>query len=260
MKFTKYTKEVQQQVVELCQAGVCKSEIVTQTGVSYTMVGKWTKGMRSKICHPRYRTHTTHHDYFSPENLELHPERFVLVGFLAADGCIYASKVGQKRLCINLAQKDETVLSVFNSEICESNRKIGHNHKTNSSQWYVPSNQLCEDLARFGIIPRKTFSLTLPKLTDEPMRYFIRGLFYGDGCLVQSKSRTTFHLVGNNHLMQGIRNYLVPTFMKHCVLSKIKRSPRCSQLLFQGKHAEAFADFIFNDSKMMLLPRKHFSY
>lgn len=48
---------------------------------------------------------------------------------------------------------------------------------------FLNSKTMCEDLAKYGIVQNKTYKqLSLPKISDELIRHFIRGYFDGDGC------------------------------------------------------------------------------
>lgn len=199
------------------------------------------------------------HDYFSKENLKLHPERFVLVGFIAADGCISVPKVGQTRLQFNLSQKDRCVLDFFNKEICDSTRNLSAVKKTNSFIFYVPSNQICEDLSRYGIVPRKTSSYDLPDLKGENMKYFLRGYFYGDGCCFKNGRMSMYHLVGTKNFINHLKAYLMANgILETCAAHPIKGRSNYLQLHIKGRHqASMFGEYIFSDNKMKLLPRKH---
>lgn len=255
--FLKYDQKTKQRVIELCQSGKPTSEIVSLTGVNRTMVSKWTKGLRTTLSHPRYKTQSIRHDYFSCSNLTTHPERFVLVGFLAADGCVYANGAGQSRLCINLAKKDQCVLEFINHELSSGTRKIGENAKTKSCQFYIPSNQLCADLAQHGIVPRKTKHYALPALPEQEMRYFLRGYFYGDGCYhLPTRGRPIFHLIASDVFADGLKEHLALKNI-HASVYRLKRSPGTSQVIIRGKNTQPFYQFIFHDDKMAFLPRKH---
>lgn len=214
--------------------------------------------MGAAPAHPRYRTSCIRHDYFSVSNMAEFPERFVIVGFLAADGCISATVPGQPRVQLNLAQKDRVVLETLNAELAQGGRHIAPGRTTASLQLYFPSQQMCDDLARYGIVPRKTQTFDLPDLPPTEMAYFLRGYFYGDGCFHDYGDRLFYHLVSTTRFAESLKAY----FMEHQLVDHVgsyplKRNPLYSQTVFQGKHAFGFSRFIFNDEKMVLLPRKH---
>jgi hypothetical protein len=157
--------------------------------------------MAGIVKHPLYRTACIRHDYFSYKNMKLHPERFVIVGFIAADGCISDTKTGQKYMILNLAKKDKCILDMINEEICSGGRNLSFNKTTKSLMFYIPSDPICSDLSRWNIVPRKTRKYKLPSnLSKAEMAYFLRGYFYGDGCVYGKKSAKFYALIGTNDL------------------------------------------------------------
>jgi hypothetical protein len=255
-----YQQETKQLAVEMRRAGKSSTEISASLSVPKGTLFKWIKGI-STVAHPLYRTRAIRHDYFSPDNIRRFPERLVIVGFLAADGCISMKRSKQKiypTLVINLAEKDRCVLDFINQEIADGERAISHLTKTNSNMLYFPSERLCADLARYNIVPRKTSTYKLPDLTVPEMSYFLRGYFYGDGCYQYDGKRDVYSFLGTTIFANQMKRFLIANgIVEHCCVSPLKRKPIYAQFLFQGRHAKAFARFIFQDDKMLLLPRKH---
>lgn len=255
-----YHNEIKAKARELRLSGISLTNIAKQLSVPVSGVHRWTKDIRIRAQHPCYRTEQIVHDYFAPDKLKQFPERFVLIGFLAADGCVHNKKSKGKvypYLCMNLAKKDQNVLNIFNDELASGTRHLSPGKKTHSLQFYIPSQQICSDLSRFGIVPQKTKTYRLPLLERDQMRYFLRGYFYGDGCVGKGKY-PYYHLVGNAAFAEDVKNYMIAhEIVKHCCVSPLKNNHGYSQFLFQNQNAPKFADFIFNDEKMMLLPRKH---
>lgn len=214
-----------------------------------------------KVKHPAVRRKwlTKHivHDYFSICNLNQNPERFVLVGFIAADGCICVPKSGQKRLQFNLSEKDLDVLRQINIELAAGTRNISRVKKTKSCIWYVPSDPICEDLSRYNIVPRKTRNYKLPKLQEPFMSYFLRGYFYGDGCVSGNGSSRTYSFVATTHFAELLSVYLTENnIVDRCQTYKIK-DKECVQIHFKGRQGAKFSQYLFSDDLMKLLPRKH---
>lgn len=255
-----FSQEVKDEVIRLRLACFSLKKISEQTGIGLNTVIKWTKGITpSGPTHPLYLTAKVKHDYFSNENLKLFPERFVMIGFIAADGCISDTEAGQKRLVFNLCKKDKSILDIFNQEICDSTRNLSENKKTNSVSFYISSNSICEDLSKFGIVPRKTATYQFPKLDSLEMKYFIRGYFYGDGCCYQNGRMSMYHLVGNANFLLDLKNYLLShEIIETCAIHAIKNHDGYQQMHIKGRYQTSkFAKYLFDDEKMKLLPRKH---
>lgn len=206
--------------------------------------------------HPLYNISCIDSTYFSEINMSLYPERFVIVGFIAADGCISVNK-NCKQLIFNLCNKDREILDRINLLICQNKRKISYLSGTNSNMLSITSRQICNDLERYYIVPRKTNFLKLPDLNLKFMSYYLRGYFYGDGCYHKGKQEV-FHFVGNKIIMFEIHKFLTKNnIVKHAVLSNVKSSSNSLQLVLQGDNAKLFAKYIYQDDKIILLDRKH---
>lgn len=234
--------------------------IITQSlGISDSTFYRWTKDIETKgIIHPRYRTAEINHDYFSQENIQKHPERMVIVGFIAADGCI-SMRFNTPQLVFNISAKDRCCLETINAELCSSSRKIGNITKTKSITLSIPSHYLANDLSRFGIVPRKTAVIELPPIQGDFMRYFIRGYFYGDGCVYkpQKQSARMYHFVGNARFISQLKSHLLNShIVERCGVYAIKNS-EYMQMHIKGSQSTLFGEYLFHDELCMLIPRKH---
>lgn len=116
-----------------------------------------------------------------------------LMGFLASDGSISSKNNSIK---IGLSAKDKEILERIREEL-----KLKDNHVSS----YTTSNgfdvvelrwtcaQHKQDLARYGIIPNKTFNLKPPyELNSQYYLDFIRGYFDGDGSVSQKQNALCF--------------------------------------------------------------------
>lgn len=195
------------------------------------------------------------HDYFSEENIKKYPERLVIVGFIAADGCISQPSTGQKLLIFNLSKKDKLALDIINNEICCGERNISNIKTSNSCMLTIPSNELCKDLEVFNIHQRKTYALDFPKFESLIYAaYFLRGYFYGDGCI----SDKGCFLMGNTTFSISIKKFLEENnIVDSCKLYRLTNNDSLRQIHMTGILANQFSKFIFFDNKLILLPRKH---
>ena len=110
---------------------------------------------------------------FSP----LTPEGEYWIGFLLADGCVTGPN--NNIVYILLKHTDEAHLYSFKTF-------VGADHPVhrygNRSSIRFASSKIAADIARYGIVPRKTF---IAKALNgvEKSRHFWRGVVDGDGCL-----------------------------------------------------------------------------
>lgn len=241
--------------------GKSPKDIANTLGVKLKLIYQYTGNLGVPPCHPLYKTKEIQHDFFSKRNIFCNVSRLVLVGFIAADGCIsvrpHGGK-GQKTLIIRLAKRDVSVLQIFNDLLAKGTRTISEAKKSKSIDF--PSDQMCDDLAHYGIVPRKTSIFTWPKhLTKNQAQRFLLGYFYGDGCFHRYKNRDIIHFVATMQFAEGLREFLYRhKIVEHCVVSQYKKKrPNYAQVVFQGCHCRRFARWLFADPSMPLLPRKH---
>lgn len=251
------TPEIIEQARLLRLAGKSPKFISQTLGMKLSSIYKYTANLGVKACHPLYKTHDIQHDFFSEENISKDLSRLVLVGFIAADGCVSEKQYGQKNLIIRLCHKDSNVLEIFNELLALKTRTIS---KSKLSQVIdFPSDQICKDLSRYGIVPRKTAIYTWPaNLKKKEVQNFLLGYFYGDGCYHCAKKRNILHFVCTKKFAEGLREFVYKHHLAdHCVLSVLKDRPNYAQIVFQGKNADKFSSWLFQDISLPLLPRKH---
>ena len=118
------------------------------------------------------------------------------LGFLSGDGTITENKV---RLC--LAIKDKNHLMKF-KKIVNWNGKDYYHKDTGALEVYFRSSRMVTDLAKYYIVPRKTFSVRFPDILESLERHFIRGVFDADGCISRA-NRTTQSTSGKKFVFYG---------------------------------------------------------
>lgn len=205
-------------------------------------------------------TATIQHDYFSEENMKLYPERFTIVGFIAADGCIRQQKTGQLLLIFNISEKDQCVLDFINNELTLGIRNLSRVKKTNSLMLTIPSTQICNDLLKYNITQRKTNTLNFPNLNKIQTSFYIKGYFYGDGC-INSNDRlnsTNCFIVGNNIFCDALKIYLENNnIVDNCkIYSLNKHNKNYKQIHITGRDSHKFTNYMFSNNIFNFLPRK----
>ena len=174
-QYRKY--ESAQKIAEICK---CSPKVITY----------WRKKLgidRAKINYC-LRKYVFDENYF--EKIDT-PEKAYWLGFIMADGCVNIRTENSKRLYIGLSNKDIQHLEKFKKDIksdhnilvsdVTTNYNIGSN-KSIVCSLTINSVKLCNDLIKYGVIPKKSgkeyISDLIPK---EFIRDFIRGFFDGDG-------------------------------------------------------------------------------
>ena len=114
----------------------------------------------------------------------------------------------QASISITLDLADEYMLQEF-KKVVKTNTSIGHDGR-GCGQIAVRSNIMASDLAKYGVIPRKTPHTYLPEVPEKYLSHLIRGIFDGDGS-IQAKenpnSNKFLHSIsfcGTHRLMEDI--------------------------------------------------------
>ena len=130
-----------------------------------------------------HRKYNANDNFFSIESANM---AYVL-GFIAADGSISKN---DNRIKIGLSTRDKEQLELIKT-IMGINYPIkdyvnSENYEVSELIWTCQQHKI--DLAKYGIVPNKTYSLVFPKqLNKQYWRDFIRGYFDGDGCITGRK-------------------------------------------------------------------------
>ena len=218
-------------------------------------VPKYTK---AKLNNPNMREH-----FFQDINEEA---KAYFLGLLISDGNVFKDDTGrQASVSITLDLKDEYMLEKF-KEVLQANTSIGHDNR-GCGQIAVRSNIMAADLAKYGVVPRKSYSTYLPKITYEMMPHLIRGIFDGDGSIIAKPSPNkdghnrflhSISFCGTHKLMEDISNYI----FEHL---NLKQKPsvydykdrQLSELKIQNiEDMKTFGDWIYNYSTIYLNRKK----
>ena len=111
-----------------------------------------------------------------------------VLGLNATDGCI--TNAGTIALCMN----DWDLLAKV-KKVMQSEHKITPSrHQKGLYYFYFAREKLVMDLAKLGILPRKSLTIRFPEIPGEYLADFIRGVFDGDGSVFFDKRRPFFPL------------------------------------------------------------------
>lgn len=115
-----------------------------------------------------------------------------ILGFLAADGCIYKRDGHQGLIQISINQQDQQILEDIKKEM-QCTHPI--NQCNNMISLSITSDIMFNDLVKIGITQKKTWNLDFKKISEHiPNQFFndfIRGYFDGDGCITSSDNYKT---------------------------------------------------------------------
>ena len=191
-------------------------------------------------------------------------EKAYFLGLLISDGNVFKDSTGrQASISITLDLKDEYMLKKF-KEVLQTNTSIAYDGR-GCGQIAVRSNIMAEDLAKYGVVPRKSYSTYLPQISKEMMPHLIRGIFDGDGSIMAKPNPNndghnrflhSISFCGTHQLMEDISNCILENLgIKATVYDYKDRN--LSELKIQSIHNIAkFGYWIYRNSTIFLNRKK----
>lgn len=175
---TKITAELYSLFVTLEKEGKSIQEISKLTEQNYHFVYKYLRlaGVDTKTKKRHYKINTS---YF--KNIDTEAKAYYL-GFIQCD-----ANITDRNIHLTLNRKDRAILELLCNEIgiTHTYPKDFISHKEfEHSQVIISSKEICNDLEKFNIIPKKSYSIKFcANLIDnnELIRHYIRGCFDADG-------------------------------------------------------------------------------
>lgn len=216
-------------------------------------VPKYTK---AKLNNPNMKEH-----FFQEINEEA---KAYFLGLLISDGNVFKDNTGrQASISITLDLKDEYMLEKF-KEVLQANTSVGHDGR-GCGQIAVRSNIMAEDLAKYGVVPRKSYNTYLPLISKEMMPHLIRGIFDGDGSIMAKPNPSNdghnrfLHSISfceTHQLMEDISNYILENLgIKTAVYDYKDRN--LSELKIQNiDNIAKFGYWIYRNSTIFLNRKK----
>ena len=217
-------------------------------------VPKYTK---AKLNNPNMKEH-----FFQEINEEA---KAYFLGLLISDGNVFKDNTGrQASISITLDLKDEYMLEKF-KEVLQANTSVGHDGR-GCGQIAIRSNIMAEDLAKYGVVPRKSYNTYLPLISKEMMPHLIRGIFDGDGSIMAKPNPSndghnrflhSISFCGTHQLMEDISNYILENLGIKTVVYDYK-DRNLSELKIQNiDNIAKFGYWIYKNSTIFLNRKKN---
>lgn len=196
--------------------------------------------------------------YFSSEN-----ERMAyLLGFLASDGTIDKKN---NRIKIGLSSVDKDFLIMIKKELGYEGDILDYQTSNgfNVSELTFTSQQIKKDLAKYNIVPNKTFTYTFPEsLNKKYWIDFIRGYFDGDGSVSTAGPHAIRWQIcaANKQVLEKIIDFFYEEYSieKVSILVQMKEHP-----LYYFQYSTTATKKIFSilyKENCLKLPRKYFKF
>lgn len=196
-------------------------------------------------------------NYFESIDTE---DKAYFLGLIISDGNIFQDNTygRQSSISITLDLNDEYILNAFKQAV-KTTTIVGKDGR-GCGTIAVRSDIMANDLAKYGIVPRKSFVTYLPSISNELMPHLIRGILDGDGSIqakINEKTNKFSHYIsfcGTHKLMEDIAIYCYNNLSlkklpkvydyKNRELSEIKIS--------NIKDMEIFGNWIYNNATIFL--------
>lgn len=197
------------------------------------------------------------------------------IGVMLADGCISKNhKSYQFSIC--QAEKDKGILEYIKYElqfegniikVLNAGRMIVCGSECNVQNQYrlsITSKPLIDKMKLYGIIPNKTHITRFPKISNELLYEFLRGLIDGDGTVGLSKGtktkrrspRITISIVGTEKLIKEIQKVITIKSNVH----KDKRTTTTFCINWIGDNAIKLGKLVFNKDLDLFKSRKYHKF
>ena len=255
----------------LCQCDCGNIHIVDG---NHLPVNSKKRGIKSCGCGQKSKT-CPNQDYFKMIDT---PEKAYIIGFLAADGCIYANKsyyarIAVKNTDIDILEKIKKIMGIT-SKISYAEETVtlpqGGTTIAKTSKLNIYGKELVNDLMSYGLVPNKTLYLKVDysRIPNEFIKDYLRGLWDGDGCfgIYEKENSTskkyTIGYIGSRELLNDIKDIILEKFPLHKV--DIWHAKECNENIFRLGLARRddfveFLNFIYKDATIYL-DRKYQKY
>lgn len=181
------------------------------------------------------------HDYFT---LVKQPEQAYILGLLAADGNV---SDGHPRIIFGQQAKDAALVEFVRDRLNPVANL--HRRRDGYTTLQVTSRQMTEDLARYGLVPRKSRVLQWPAMPGPLLRPFLLGYFDGDGTayLVRGKYPGWSVCSGSEPFLIGMKEFIRAS--TGVVLEKIHHRPGTDlyQVATTGRGAWVVDEWLHQD-------------
>ena len=198
----------------------------------------------------KYKNLGLNENYF--ENIDSNDKAYFL-GFLLTDGNI---SLNENIIRLSLSSKDEEILNVFKSKTGNENKIcIREDEKHSERTFQLRNKKWKNDLAKYGVVPQKTFISEMPKLGKDMMPHLIRGMIDGDGWISSISHQIGF--CGNEKTVNQLKNYLVKTLNVYDV-KVIHSNENLWQVTWASKEdIKKIGNYIYENKDDCFLTRKY---
>lgn len=256
------TEELKNQIItEYKSKPMALSVLEEKYSLSHPTISKILKGVpkykKARIFNPDLNEH-----FF--ENIDCEEKAYFL-GLLISDGNVFVDTASNRQasISITLNTKDEYLLKSFKQEL-NTNTSIGHDGR-GCSQIAVRSNVMAKDLAKYGVVPRKSLDTFLPSVPKDVVPHLLRGIMDGDGSVkanqtsIRGRYAHAISFCGSHRLMQDIADWCYDNSIVTTVVYDYKDKSLSEIKIQSVESMYRFGELIYKDAKIYM-KRKYYLY
>lgn len=179
-------------------------------------------------------------------------------GLIITDGCV--SDSGVISLCIN----DRSLLEKVKHALRSEHKITLSMHQKRLFCFHFAREKLTADLAKLGVLPRKSLTVNFPQVPDKYMPDFIRGVFDGDGSVFFDRRRINYPLrskfvSGSYDFISGLQQKLESLGLPKRTIYRQKTKNGWSYMfIFEHKASEKLFKLLYkNTQNGLFLERKY---
>lgn len=238
--------------------GLTCTEIARKFGAKPDTISKYLKSWGIEIKKARTKNRLLKHDYFSVINS---PAKAYFLGLLFADGNVALDPDGKRSpaIRIELSEEDQEVLMFFKQELNSDSalRYDKRNERPHGTYSFaVRSQQLANDLAKFNIIPNKTYTVTNIIFPDLYLIDFLRGYIDGDGSIFYSNNSWHVNITGHTKLVIEQFQWKIDSLINKKIHNKITNYNNVYKAVWNGEDAVKLCDLLYNNNHIALTRKR----
>lgn len=230
-------------------AGLTIADVASRTGFHRDTVRRALVASGVTLQNRSRRWPVRHEAFAEPHSAEAS----YWLGMLAADGCVQGPKISLVQHASRVA-----MLRRFLTFVGSPDRPLRVTNAGNGFVADVSSKSMAADLARHGVVPRKSLTMEASEAAAAKAEFWL-GVFDGDGCCTFSKGGVpTIGIVGSRPLMRQFAAWLHSMLEDHrpAVGSVGRNGGRLSDVRVSGDRARRLAELWLSITEVSLEPKR----
>lgn len=195
------------------------------------------------------------HDFFETIDTE---EKAYWLGFLMADGNVY-DRGDNYTISLKLQTKDRDSVIAFKKALktnarLEEFERVRKGTKTYSTSLRVNSVKMANDLAQYGIVPRKSQKERISdNVSEELKHHFVRGYFDGDGHI----SRGSLNIATSHFMYEQLKSIFNQEGVPSDAIKR-RSHPKLEVInIYRQKEIPKIAEYMYKDATIYMERKKN---